>query len=111
VVYNRHKDAKWLITGISLGAGLAAIGAYDISQYFKEEGFKVPEIMVYTFGEPRIGNEILAETINSELNIYRVVFEKDPVPHMPPRKSFFWNGGYFHPGIEVFYPITGDSSQ
>ena len=40
-----------------------------------------------------------------------MVLEKDPVPHMPPRKSFLWNGGFYHPGIEVFYPLNGDSSQ
>ena len=60
VVYNKHKNAKWLITGISLGGAMAAIGAYDISQYFQEEGIVRPEMMVYTFGEPRIGNERLA---------------------------------------------------
>ena len=43
--------------------------------------------MVYTFGEPRIGNQYLVEEINSiaGLYIYRVVLEKDPVPHLPPR--------------------------
>ena len=30
---------------------------------------------------------------------------------MPPRKSFFWNGGFYHPGIEVFYNFKGDSEQ
>ena len=55
-VYNNHKNAKWLVTGISLGAALAAIGAYDISQYLIEENLGIPEMMVYTFGEPRIGN-------------------------------------------------------
>ena len=56
-------------------------------------------MMVYTYGEPRIGNEKLIETINEDVMIYRVVNGKDPVPHMPPRKSFFLNGGYFHPGM------------
>ena len=55
-VYNNHKNAKWLVTGISLGAALAAIGAYDISQYLIEENLGRPDMMVYTFGEPRIGN-------------------------------------------------------
>ena len=60
ILFNKHKSAKWLITGISLGGALAAIGAYDISQYLKEEGLSMAEVMVYTFGAPRIGNERLA---------------------------------------------------
>jgi len=96
---NKHRDAKLLITGFSLGAALAAIGSYDISQKFKEEGINIPSMVVYTFGEPRIGNKILAETINGELDIFRVVVEKDPVANLPPRKIALSFGGFYHPGI------------
>ena len=75
-----------MITGISLGAALAALASYEIASALKAKSITVP-ISVYTFGEPRLGNKDLVEEINSVIPIYRVVLDKDPVPHLPPRQS------------------------
>lgn len=53
------------------------------SVYISISGIKVP-IEVYNFGSPRFGNEKLARFLNQKvLNHYRVVHNKDVVPHVP----------------------------
>ena len=39
---------------------------------------------VYTFGQPRGGNEAYAAWASETFSIYRVVHHDDPVPHLPP---------------------------
>jgi predicted lipase len=78
------KKPKILVTGVSLGGALAAFSTYDLVTYFKHTKKEVT-ILSYTFGQPRIGNENFAKTIDEAITIYRVVHNSDPVPHLPPR--------------------------
>lgn len=54
-----HPSAKIMITGISLGGALAAVASHDILLSLERKSMK-RQVMVYTFGQPRIGNKDLA---------------------------------------------------
>lgn len=91
-----------MVTGISYGAAIAAIAAYDLKLYGNHIGREY-DIICYTFGQPRIGNKELIDDINSRLYIRRFVNQADPVPHLPTRggiTSMLIN--FFHPGDELF---------
>jgi len=87
-------DTPLQITGHSLGAALAthcAIDFYDQKQ--------IQPTFVYTYGQPRVGNEQFAEFYNSCINLhYRVTHRKDPVPHVPTEDM-----GFYHVMEEIFY--------
>ena len=54
---------------------------------------------MYLFGCPRTGNGALARYIHQIMpNLYRVVHNKDLVPHVPPIDF-----QYLHPAYEVLY--------
>jgi predicted lipase len=88
----KYPEAKLIVTGISLGAAVAAIAAFDLTNFLKSQNHSVL-VEAYTYGEPRIGNENYAVQINKVVPIYRVVNQLDPIPHLPPRQ---W--GWYHPG-------------
>merc|ERR1712173_267778 len=83
------------VTGHSLGASMALLATFDL------EAAGLPVERLYTYGEPRIGNQALADYASSKFQgrHYRVVHHKDPVPHLAPEAL-----GYRHPSIEVYYP-------
>ena len=56
-----HRDAKIFVTGYSLGSALTTIAALDIKTIFG----KVDQL--YTFGEPRIGNEAFADFVTQSV--------------------------------------------
>lgn len=108
----KYNPKKVLITGISLGGAIAALAAYDLSNSAKDL-LQGRDLMVYTFGQPRLGNKDFAKALNQKLMIYRVVQASDAVPHMPPRLSQVPTakkdiGGYYHSGVEVFYQKDND---
>lgn len=49
-------DLEVLLTGHSLGGALAVLCAYHLSRWFHWRGGKKVRLMVYTFGQPRVGN-------------------------------------------------------
>ena len=90
------------ITGHSLGAAMASLASTWLAYYNI-----VPRknIILYTFGMPRVGNYDYALQHDQLLNnSWRVVNYNDLVPHFPPI-----NGtpnkerGPYHHGVEVFY--------
>lgn len=83
------KGCKIWITGHSLGAALATLSA---GRYGSAQG-------VYTFGSPRVGNEVFKE--NFEVKIYRIVNNDDIVPRVPPP------GKYVHVGELKFINSDG----
>jgi hypothetical protein len=83
------KGCKIWITGHSLGAALATLSA---GRYGSAQG-------VYTFGSPRVGNEVFKE--NFEVKIYRIVNNADIVPRVPPP------GEYVHVGELKFINSDG----
>ncbi len=83
------KGCKIWITGHSLGAALATLSA---GRYGSAQG-------VYTFGSPRVGNEVFKE--NFDVKIYRIVNDDDIVPRVPPP------GKYVHVGELKFIDSNG----
>ena len=83
------KGCKIWITGHSLGGALATLSA---SRYGSAQG-------VYTFGSPRVGNEIFKKNI--EVKIYRILNNDDIVPRVPPP------GKYVHVGELKFIDSDG----
>lgn len=66
------------ITGHSLGAGIAPLAAFRLSQ----DGIAVQGI--YTYGEPRVGNKQFAEVYRTQLPLHqRWVDDKDIVTMLP----------------------------
>ena len=91
--YIRQLDSKgckiWM-TGHSLGAALATLCA---GRYVNVQG-------VYTFGSPRVGNDVFKEKY--DVNTYRIVNNDDIVARVPPP------GAYRHVGELKF--IDGDGT-
>lgn len=80
-----------LLTGHSLGAAVATLGALDL----KRRGMAV--LPVYTFGEPHVGDRHFAAYVAQELEKYRVIHNRDIVPHVPPFPV------YYQPPTEIWY--------
>jgi len=85
----QSKGCKIWITGHSLGGALATLFA---SQYNSAQG-------VYTFGSPRVGNDVFKE--HFEVRIYRFVNNADIVPRVP------LPGKYVHVGELKFIDSHG----
>lgn len=85
----QEKGCKIWVTGHSLGGALATLFA---GRYGNVRG-------VYTFGSPRVGNEVFKEHLGVE--IYRFVNNHDIVPRLPPP------GVYVHVGKLKFIDRDG----
>ena len=81
VRYFRGKEPTRVhIVGHSLGGALATLAAELVA------GMGVAEVLLYTFGSPRVGNRGFAEALTGSVgadNIYRVFHPADPVPMLP----------------------------
>ena len=78
-------------TGHSLGAALAQLTAMDLLK----SGFPTT---VYNFGQPRVGDKDYAKFSTDKLETFRVVHNKDIVPHLP----FTTKMDFYHSCTEVF---------
>jgi hypothetical protein len=90
----RGERALW-ITGHSLGGAIAELCAAQA--WFVSH---TPVQGVYTFGQPRVGDETFARTVHEALGlrIFRLVNDSDIVPRVP-----FFGMGFRHYGCEVFF--------
>jgi triacylglycerol lipase len=91
---NRGDRAVW-ITGHSLGGAVAELCAAQAS--FETH---VPVQGVYTFGQPRCGDDAFAAQAEAVLGqrIFRFINDRDIVPRVP-----FFGMGFRHYGSEIFY--------
>ncbi|KAL7945429.1 alpha/beta-hydrolase [Trichoderma barbatum] len=65
-------------TGHSLGGAVATLGA----SFLRTQGFPID---IFTFGSPRVGNDVFADFVTSQPGAqFRVTHVDDPVPRLPP---------------------------
>lgn len=98
---NCTKESPLVVTGHSLGGALATLALYDLA----DSGYNVTK--GYTFGSPRVGDDVFAEAFAEALGsvpVFRVTNADDPVPLVPAHSPFS------HVGQEVYYPSRWGSS-
>ncbi|GMR39301.1 hypothetical protein PMAYCL1PPCAC_09496, partial [Pristionchus mayeri] len=84
------------ITGHSLGGALASLASAHIVSL---DWYNSNKIFLYTFGQPRVGDQKYANVHDSFVpSEYRVVHDRDIVAHNPPQFM-----KYVHHKYEVFY--------
>ncbi|CAG9986828.1 unnamed protein product [Clonostachys byssicola] len=94
-----HPDFRLNVVGHSLGGAIAAVAA----AHLRGDGY---ELDLYTYGQPRVGNDIISDYISqSPGKLYRVTHEADPVPRLPPWQLF----GYRHTSPEIW--LAGNPSD
>lgn len=98
---NRGNRTVW-ITGHSLGGALAELCAARAC--FDPRITSIPIEAVYTFGQPRVGDEAFAKLLQNRLgvNIHRFVNDRDIVPRVP-----LFSMHYCHYGNMTFFDHAG----
>jgi len=99
---NRGNKTIW-ITGHSLGGALAELCAAQAMFVSK-----IPVQGVYTFGQPRVGNNDFADAVNAKLGsgIFRFVNDRDIVPRVP-----LFSMGFCHYGGQHAFDHAGKASS
>ncbi|XWW93385.1 hypothetical protein V2A60_001318 [Cordyceps javanica] len=94
-----NPNYKLVITGHSLGGAVATLAG----AYLRRSGFRAA---IYTFGTPRVGNDVFANFSNRQRGgLFRITHIDDPVPRLPP--MIF---SYRHSGTE-YWLSNGEASQ
>lgn len=91
-VHDPHADL--VVLGHSLGGAVASLAAMEL-----HEAHGLSPSAVYTFGQPRVGNQAFASFYDerSAWPTFRVTHMHDLVPHLPPRNVFIpWILTYSH---------------
>lgn len=96
-------NRKVWITGHSLGGALAELCA---AQAFFVA--RVPVEGVYTFGQPRVGDNEFANEVNQKLGsrIFHVINDRDIVPRVP-----LFGMRFRHYGRQVFFSHDGERDE
>uniref|UniRef100_A0A0N4Z5H9 Lipase_3 domain-containing protein n=1 Tax=Parastrongyloides trichosuri TaxID=131310 RepID=A0A0N4Z5H9_PARTI len=94
---NKYPSYKIFVTGHSLGGSMACLCAASI---VKSGYITADKVSLYTMGEPRVGDESYVKNYdNLNIESYRIIHNRDMVPHLPPDGLF----GYKHHKMEIFY--------
>ncbi|HKE86456.1 MAG TPA: lipase family protein [Vicinamibacterales bacterium] len=101
----RGNRTVW-ITGHSLGGALAELCAARAC--FDPAITSVPIQGIYTFGQPRVGDEAFAALLHQKLGArtFRFVNDRDIVPRVP-----FFSMGYRHYGNQTFFDKVGKAAD
>lgn len=109
-----YPNAPLYVAGHSMGAAMAHICALDLKFTL---GFD--DVNVYTYGSPRVGNDIFKDFFNKIVNeSVRVTHNRDIVPSVPPQYVGFhhvarevWQlDGEQYFGTKVYMPWVCDGS-
>ncbi|CAD5222630.1 unnamed protein product [Bursaphelenchus xylophilus] len=93
----QFKEYQIWITGHSLGGALASLLAASIVFNYPQHSERV---VLYTYGEPRVGNKKFADFLDSNVkNSFRVIHNKDLVVNIPPLDE----NRFYHRKNAVFY--------
>lgn len=100
-----HPSYSVIVTGHSLGGAVATLGGAAI----RAAGIPLD---IYTYGSPRVGNDVLADFITAQAGgEYRVTRTNDPVPRLPPiftgyrhTSPEYWLESYVEDGDD--YPLV-----
>jgi triacylglycerol lipase len=100
---NRGNRTVW-ITGHSLGGAIAELCAARAT--FDPAIASVAIQGVYTFGQPRVGDDAFASLLHEKLGArtFRFVNDRDIVPRVP-----FYTMGYRHYGNQTFFDTVGEA--
>ncbi|KAE8665772.1 Alpha/beta-Hydrolases superfamily protein, putative isoform 2 [Hibiscus syriacus] len=104
----KNPDTKFIVTGHSLGGALAAL--FPAICFYHDERLLLDRMeAIYTFGQPRVGDEAFGNYMNINLKrrgiqYYRYVYCNDVVPRVPPNLVFK------HFGTCVYYDSRYQSS-
>jgi len=78
-----YPTARVKTTGHSLGAALATLTAMDLAKLY-------PDVQVYNFGSPRVGDKTFSPFAGTVMtDFWRVTHYKDCVPHLPEQTLGF----------------------
>lgn len=98
---SKYPEAKLVVSGHSLGGAMAYFGFLDACD-------KVGKVdLLITYGAPRVGDSEFANYFKNKNcggEKFRVVYKKDPVPHVPPSVM-----GFSHGFSEIYYENNFDS--
>jgi hypothetical protein len=86
---SKHPSKKIYITGHSLGGAMALYIAQEL------EWLGYNEILLFTYGAPRLGNRSYVKNIKT-VQHYRFVNGNDPVPNLPPAIFGYKHHGNLH---------------
>jgi predicted lipase len=89
----QHPSGPTYVLGHSMGGALAQLAALDIKIMYK-----LPDVKVYTFGSPRVGNSVFEQFFASLMTeSWRFTHGRDIVPSVPPQLF-----GFHHVSREVW---------
>uniref|UniRef100_A0A0D6QUS9 Fungal lipase-type domain-containing protein n=1 Tax=Araucaria cunninghamii TaxID=56994 RepID=A0A0D6QUS9_ARACU len=104
-----HRNAKFIVTGHSLGGALAVLFSATLFVHKKEKLLE-KLFAVYTFGQPRVGDEAFKDFMDTSLNVnqpvpryFRIVYSNDIVPRIPFDDPVFM---FKHFGVCLYYTST-----